>query len=77
MWGVCGGVMGVYRCAQMCQAVCGCVPGYAQVYSGVCGYAQLCSGVDGCVCAGVHGQVCVGMCMCGMTFQNFFRRLES
>ena len=62
MWGVCGGVMGVYRCAQMCQAVCGCVPGYAQVYSGcvrVCAVVLRCRWmcVRWCAWAGVRGYV--------------------
>ena len=76
----------------MCAGVCGCawvylgVRGCAQVCAGVLGCVRVCMGVRW-VCAGVYGcaQLCAGVrrfaqeyaCMCGMNFQNFFRRIES
>ena len=71
-----------------CLGVCGCAwvfGGWVQVWEGVRGCVLVCAGVR--VCAGVCNcaRVRVGVrrfalgyaCMCGMNFQNFFRRIES
>ena len=77
--------MGVPGCARVCADV----PGCARVCTSVRRCARVCAGVQW-VGAGVHGcagcaQLCAGVrrfaqeyaCMCGMNFQNFFRRIES
>ena len=71
---------------RSCERVCVGVRGCAQVCAGVLGCVRVCMGVQW-VCAGVYGcaQLCAGVrrfaqeyaCMCGMNFQNFFRRIES
>ena len=80
--GMCGMCVGVRGCIWVCAGVCGC----AQVCAGVLGCVLVCMGVRW-VGAGVYGcaQLCAGVrrfaqeyaCMCGMNFQNFFRRIES
>ena len=76
-------------CARVYLDVRGC----ARVCTSDRRCAWVCAGVHGCsvcVCAGVCGcagcaQLCAGVrrfaqeyaCMCGMNFQNFFRRIES
>ena len=73
--------VGVCGCARVCTGVHGCVQ--------VCASVRVCAGVDGYVwvCAGVRRcvRVCTGVCVdmhrythvCGMSFQNFFWRIES
>ena len=82
MCGMCAGVPG---CAQVClgvrrcERVCGGVPGCARVCTSVRGCAWVCAGVYGCaqLCVGVRRFAQEYTYMCGMNFQNFFRRIES
>ena len=77
--GISGYVWGEHGCVRVCAGVrrCSHVCMCSQVCAGVRGDAQVCAGVHGCGsvqkggCAGVHGCVHV----CGMNFQNFFRRI--
>ena len=91
MWDVCGCAQvcpGVPGCAQVCT---GCVQVYLGVRgcTGVCAVmhgcsvgvctVQVCERVRGCawVCVIVRRFAPGYACMCGMNFQNFFRRIES
>ena len=59
----------------MCAGVCMGVHGCAWVCAGVRGFALLWVGVGGCAQVSVDMHGCVHVC--GMNFQNFFRRIES
>ena len=70
MCGVCGWVCAsVRRYAWVCAVVHGCEQVRVRAGAGRCG--QVRAGVLGC------GRVCMDMHVCGMNFQNFFRRIES
>ena len=84
-WGCVRVCAGVNRCARVCTSVHGCT-GCVRVCMGVqwegAGVGEsmrVCGGVHRCawLCAGVYRFALGYTCMCGMNFQNFFRRIES